>query len=110
MNEELKQQAHKEFKEKFTIDGNRWIFFDRDSPEPVIDFIDSLIDKTVQMTEERIVERLEQEFGDWDIIEDGTNPAYITQIGKGGLYSVDGFIDELISLITNKSDINKAKE
>lgn len=52
--EEIKKRAHKEFREKFTIDGNRWIFFDRNSPEPVIDFIDSLIDKTVQMTEERV--------------------------------------------------------
>ena len=108
MNQELKEQAHKEFDKKFEEHKNgknsigiQYI----DAPETTFkSFIDSIIDKTVQHEQDRIVE----------IIEDWT-PTKYTGYGVSPIaMTLDdhkrNFSKELISLITNKSDINKDKE
>jgi len=90
MNQELKEQAHKEFDEKFAkLRGLR----------PHLDFedlwlfIDSLIDKTVQIERERVFEIIKKEKLTW------TNQS----IGYKAVESVEMALSE----ITNKSDINK---
>lgn len=97
---ELKEQVHKEFDEILsnkTLGEQIYTDFGYGcmecggglKEEWVKSFIDSLIDKTVQMTEERIVAGL-------NLIELSGKP--------------EGFelaIDDIISLITNKSGINK---
>ena len=112
MNKELKEQAHKEFDERFcsftlsadercnecvhkTFDGSSVADYCGSADEYIKSFIDSLIDKTVQMTEERIVEYV-------------TNP---TRNGISSMFQLEGDekyvnANQLISLITNKSDIN----
>lgn len=85
-NQEIKNQAHKEFTERFVREDG---LLDKYSHDEILFFIDSLIDRTVQMTEERIVEII-RAVGHQQ--EDDT---------------IWCDMDELISLITNKSDINK---
>ena len=65
MNKELKEQAHKEFDEKFSHIrvGKRMILLSEAYPYTYTElksFIDSLIDKTVQISEERIVGIIEK--------------------------------------------------
>lgn len=109
--QELKQQAHKEFDEKF--DSEEFPFRDQACLSNIHNFIDSLIDRTVQMTEERIVgiaefmkafaqERLEKSDGEKHKFSD-----YNRGLDTGTI----GACKEIIRhLITNKSNINKAKE
>lgn len=86
MNKELKEQTIEEFIEEFgeycPISNQKTV------PEKYINFIDSLIDKTVQMTEERVV----------GVIDNYFNTVMFDEWSSG----------ELISRITNKSD-NKLK-
>lgn len=89
--QEIKEQAHKEF-DKLNIPG---LYLSQQ--QKLKSFIDSIIDRTVQMTEERIVGVIEEyeetyEDKDLDIVEK-------TVLGQV-LYDVK-------FLITNKSDINK---
>lgn len=116
MNQELKEQAR-------GIMCANLIAFEENTPEdkkaelrPKVIFanLDSLIDKTVQMTEERIVgiikeypERLLQ------IMPEGKLHFVVFQ-GKADEDEKKTIyfqaIKDIISLITNKSDINKDKE
>lgn len=102
--EELKKQAHKEFDEQAT-----WEKFGRLTSDKqkifVKSFIDSLIDKTVQMTEERIV---------WIIQQTRKRPNYLnpTMTESAEIISFEDMeynkaLQDIESLITNKSDINK---
>lgn len=96
MNQELKEQARE-------IMCANLIAFEENTPEdkkaelrPKVIFaiLDSLIDKTVQKTEDRIVEMIEKNCEDY-----GQRP-----------YDWHGYrhaSKDIISLITNKSDINK---
>lgn len=106
MNKELKQRVREEFDEKFEGDYNFNCYYRKD----IKSFIDSIIDKAMQMTEERIV----------GVIDKTTNKYYSTdKKTKEKTYSGGGQcrtcckrkdclgIDEIKSLITNKSDINK---
>lgn len=90
--EELKEQVHKEFNQKFVslsdIIQKKGFTGLRDDLES---FNDSLIDKTVQHEQERILQDLENAVKHTDNIE-----------MKTFLY-----VDQIKSLITNKSDINK---
>jgi len=117
MNKELKEQAHKEFDEKWkrmkdgglgkhaSIDGrfiwavdddeDQWVFAD----ETIKSFTDSIIDKTVQMTEERIVGVIENYF-DSEMEQNKGSRLVYEQLGEDKIRIVKSFI-------TNKSDINK---
>ncbi len=98
--EELKKQAHKEF-EKILDE----IIADEENSECNVGYykesylnrLDSLIDKTVQMERERIVA----------LIEKLKNNVQHTHMGGCFDCSKDLILDDIISLITNKSDINK---
>ena len=96
MNKELKEQARKDFRNKF----KGWILQDENetyrSFEIIEAFQDSLIDKTVQMTEERIVE----------MIRAKQKSLRFRNLGKGRVDFELG-LEQAISLITNKNDINK---
>lgn len=104
MNKELKEQARKEFDERFvsedTIDSMNSAgeecyssvrYVNTDSTDDFTYFIDSIIDKTVQHEQERIIGILNKHRHELDII------------------SIDCsyWMDNTISLITNKNDINK---
>lgn len=99
--QELKQQAQEEFYEKFippTIKNYAEQLVVEKIGIPMIpselkDFIDSLIDRTVQMTEERLMGIITKRQ------EDGLN------VQIEGDYYIN--FRDLESLITNKSDINK---
>lgn len=96
MNKELKEQADRELEnvEKYYCpdlysqpdDDNLYLGKD------VKSFIDSLIDKTVQMTEERIVKGIKK-------LQEAN---YRVGNKKEKVY----WADDIKSLITNKSDIN----
>lgn len=125
MNQELKQQAHKEFDKIFsqekTPEGRSYLY-DKEaecSVNPLImkDFLDSLIDRTVQMTEERVVGIAKQiknfitihsqaaimEFVNYRKLDE----KMATEIQDSIIDIVD---DAFNTLITNKSDINNNKE
>ena len=92
--EELKEQAREEFRKI----GNGAVRFLATRNE-CYEFIDSLIDKTVQMTDERIVGMIEKL--DYKIVATS---------GLGEYYAKEGVKNTkqaIISLITNKNDINK---
>lgn len=60
---ELKEQAHKEFNERFgdefnNIYGNQKIVRTGEKIENINNFIDTIIDKTVEMTEDRICKEI----------------------------------------------------
>lgn len=94
MNEELKEQAHKEFMNEFREDIYKTVPTDMDVKiEKVLNFIDSLIDKTVQIERERVFEIIKKEKLTW------ANQS----IGYKAVESVEMALSE----ITNKSDINK---
>ena len=103
--EEIKQQAHKEFEDVIehlpTLDNSRNL--NNKWKKKFLFLIDSLIDKTVQITEDRIVGKI-------------TPPEKWKQClksfdGQDEICSLCGFNPEkLISLITNKSDINNLTE
>lgn len=100
--EELKEQAHKEFDEQLPL--SEWYCLDhtevKQLKESVESFIDSLIDKTVQMTEERIVGVIES--------KDYVGEAEMRdEFGGNGKETAKIIVGDIISLITNKSDINK---
>ena len=109
MNKELKEQAHKEFDEKFGF-LKEFISKDNDFGEKdwndIVNHIDSIIDKTVQSERERIV---------------GIAIKYIRSGEVSGSFSgacdcsdCDKYEEkvrkDLKSLITNKSNINNNKE
>lgn len=96
MTQEIKEWAHKEFDEKY---GNAQTESNC-SPDKVLigillsdfkSFIDSLIDRTVQKTEERIV---------------GVIGDLKSELHESGHHIRRQALDDIISLITNKSDIN----
>lgn len=120
MNTDIKQQVHKEFDEKFPLEyfantefpynykvtPKEWQLLDWQDRETkkaqykreyFKAFLDSLIDKTVQMAEERIV----KEMKDWanKNYNRSTQPLY-AWVDASDLV-------ERLSLITNKNDINK---
>ena len=99
MNKELKEQAHKEFDEKFKSICKKHIIekylcdpesFYIKNAQTFVDslyfLIDSLIDKTVLQKQERVVEEL--------------------KLSRMFFYATQEDKDEVVSLITNKSDIN----
>jgi len=112
--QELKQQAHKEFDEKCKeVEFLHGVPVDLPNyyREKIKSFLDSIIDKTVQISEERIVgvikeypERLLQ------IMPEGKLPFVVFQ-GKANEDEKKTIyfqaVKDIISLITNKSDINK---
>lgn len=99
--EELKQQAHKEFDEQIldlTGDGSRYGCMSRHDEKKFKLFIDSLIDRTVQATEDRFIKKIKS--------EQFVNTA---EAGQFALHA-DGYnqaIEDIIFLITNKSNTNK---
>lgn len=113
MNQELKEQTHKEFdkcsiklewKEKPEIadilQNISDIAFEKQKIE-VHKLLDSLIDKTVQHEQDRIVGIMEDYFNSEMEQNKGSRLVY-EQLGEDKI--------RIISLITNKSDINKNKE
>lgn len=102
--EEIKQQAREEFDERFC--ENAYCSEEKVIPsfkngkevrvKDIKSFIDSLIDKTVQQTEERIVGIARK------LQEEGLN------VQVEGDYYIN--FRDLESLITNKSDINNLTE
>lgn len=97
MNQELKEQARKEFRNRFSSpSGLAKIGYSTVDCRPVEDFIDSLIDKTVQKIEDRIVGLVEEIKS--DIEDDG--------YGRGWNNS----LNKIISLITNKSELSTNKD
>lgn len=89
---DIQQQSMEEFDEKELFRLASLVGTDAKNPEEkLIQFIDSLIEKTVQMTEERILQDLEDVVKHTDNIE-----------MKSFLY-----VDQIKSLITNKSNIIK---
>lgn len=110
MKEELKERAHKEFDELLLelqgqTDYSKYIgSFHR---AKVKSFIDSLIDKTVQKTEDRIVGLIEK--------LRRTEPLYIGEIQyrfyEGNVdWVYNGALDDLLPLITNKSELSTNKD
>lgn len=106
--QEIKQQAHKEFDKKFVKDSTMTNvrLIERQNPNEIKSFLDSLIDRTVQMTEERIVNKLKnkQKSLKKEIKKYKTLPFYREAGEVRGEFIM---VSELISLITNKSEINK---
>lgn len=105
MNKELKQQAHKEF--ELVVGITSIGETNEEHQKRIRKFIDSIIDKTVQMTEERIVGLIKE------------RKDHIYQTAQRDAVNPNGYdyyrimlnsIDDIISLITNNSDINKDKE
>ena len=130
MNQELKQQAHKEFDERFPCKckicklegvntfGECFCSYSKSThiwerPEIIKSFIDSLIDKTVQMTEGRIVENIIENLKK-HIEESETELKKLEgedcEITKDYKLAIENIMTMLKSLITNKSDINKGEE
>lgn len=107
MNQELKQRARKEFDERFVKKPVDWrenhgweVPYVNSRADNLKSFIDSIIDETVQMTEERIVGVIEDyRKTEWLNLHD--RKKYKEQI------EMRDTIDKIISLITNNSDINK---
>lgn len=106
--QEIKQQAHTEFVKSFVKMSltNRPTFYGIkfEDLDEVCYFIDSLIDRTVQMTEERVVGMIKK--------SRRIEPLYIgeTQFRfyEGNVdWVYNGALDDLTNLITNKSEINK---
>lgn len=95
VNEELKQQARKEFDERFRTSKTYQTIKERN----IKSFIDSLINHTVQMERERIVGIIGK-LVTVDITDQSGKMVREQLISK----------DSLLSLITNKSDINQDKE
>lgn len=117
MNQELKEQAHKEFEEKKLVTGAMWLVkmweknknnteIEIELPEHIKDefryLIDSLINKTVQMTEERIVGVIKHMLLEINFLEGITGEKNREIVIKNHRK-----MKEYFSLITNKSDINK---
>lgn len=107
MNKELKEQV-KQYFEANLLDGDKMedcgkavITIDQD----FIEIFDSLIDKTVQMTEERIVGVIKQMLLDINFLEGITG-----EENRDIVYKNHKKMKEYLSLITNKSDINNNKE
>lgn len=116
MNQELKQRAHKEFDEKFPIAySHNALLGAYVSKNASVDikttFIDSLIDRTVQMTEERIVGKILNEetlqYKYPKINKKNTHFVKEVQLVKGYNWAIDRMRVVISDLITNKSDINK---
>ena len=99
MNKELKEQAHKEF-EQLRVNDEYYCGGDYENKEMLVgeikSFIDSLIDKTVQMTEERIWKEVKKV--SWRV---SSSPKREYNVHREDIKNI------LTSLITNKSDINK---
>lgn len=94
MNEELKQQARKEFRKQFVVKCSDGEVLKDLPPKLALRYIDSLIDRTVQKSEERIV----------GILQD------ICDMCSGDLPEHEDiwrFAHNKLSLITKKSDVNK---
>lgn len=91
MNKELKEQAHKEFnkvlQEALHYYNGELVSI---SNSHIHEYLDSIIDKTVQYEQDRLLQDLEYAVKHTDNIE-----------MKTFLYT-----DQIIHLITNKSDIN----
>jgi len=101
--QEIKQQAHTEFVKSFVKMSltNRPTFYGIkfEDLDEVCYFIDSLIDRTVQMTEERVVGIVEKQ----KLIKTSSEGGVDFMIREAG----NAIINNIISLITNKSEINK---
>lgn len=98
--EAIKQQAHKEFEERFPYGVCHYDALSQSPDTSVKSFIDSLIDKTVQMTEERIVESVKKYSSYFK--------RQVSEWGDSYTDTVKGITEEeLLPLITNKSKINK---
>lgn len=102
MNKELKEQMHKEFREKF-VTFKSWSndsvgISVKTTPEDIENFMDSLIDKTVQLSEERMLNNV------LEIIEE-IDPSTVR--GTSKIYWGNVLREKVKSLITKESDINK---
>ena len=100
--QEIKQQAHKEFDKKFVKDSimTNVRLIERQNPNEIKSFIDSLIDRTVQMTEEITIKKIKQDcsFGECELPGEGKcSRDYFFHLPKS----------YFTYLITNKSEINK---
>lgn len=116
MNQELKEQAHKEFDERFepTITGQggqdllmRNIILEHN--KDIKSFIDYLIDKTVQHERERIVSKLKnkqktlkREIEKYSVLPFHRDAGEV----RGELVMVT----DTISIITNKSELSTNKD
>lgn len=100
--QEIKQQAHKEFDKKFVKDSimTNVRLIERQNPNEIKSFLDSLIDRTVQMTEERVAQKLKGAITLYPTFYDGIS----FLIPSGWSDKLEKYI---ISFITNKSEINK---
>lgn len=107
MNKELKEQAHNEFDEQFKYFSAHEMLQTNQGHDIIKSFIDSLIDRTVQMTEERIAKEIMQ------ISLDSLHEARTLRLHIDGTVFPDVDLDLMgkillkkLSLITNKSDNN----
>lgn len=110
--EEIKNQAHKDFRDTFftTPEGHTAIIASWSKGEQEVfkrfeDFIDSLVDKTVQMSEERIAVVIKQILLDINFLEGITG-----EENRDIVYKNYKKMKEYFYLITNKSDINNPTE
>lgn len=106
MNQELKEQARKEFDERFVKKPVDWrenhgweVPYVNSRADNLKSFIDSLIDKTVQYERERIAKWVDKNTGPGG---DTPYPELMCFIAEEKDFDV-----AIKSLITNKSDINK---
>lgn len=101
--EELKKEVHKEFDERkwqhWHTRCSQFVEIPDSLKDQLKSFIDSLIDKTVRMTEERIV----------GLIEERQKLFNFLPKDKWCYKMVKTTDLDIISLITNKSEINKDK-
>lgn len=106
--QELKQQARKEFKQTFSPQSYPHSIWSEGNIDQVNMFLDSLIDKTVQQERDRIVTEIMQKTLDawfeaqtlsFNVVGEPVPDVNLDKMGK--------ILLKKISLITNKSDINK---
>lgn len=117
MNKELKEQSREEFKLTMSIHSDERGRISERTLDNIADYWLSLIDKTVQMTEERIVgqvktiiqnEKYEATQKELDEAPDEEKEAIASRLYIN--MKLNGVMKQIKSLITNKSDINKDKE
>ena len=109
--QEIKNQARKEFDERYKRKMlGKTLGYDIAHQQDLKFFIDSIIDRTVQMTGERVVnniiENLNKHIEESEIAlkeSEGED----CEITKDYKLAIENVITMIKSLITNKSDINK---
>jgi hypothetical protein len=109
MKQELKEQAHKEFDElwKELRMKDNTSFEEIPADTQFKKLIDSLIDKTVQYEQDRIAQKVNAQL---EVFFDWAEQVKAKEIGHWVMMygiSPQEFRKSVLSLITNKSDINK---